>query len=108
MSKIVQNCPKLTKIDQNCPKNVQRCDYVIYEWPLRYLIAENESANEALGDDLVQDQEDCLFCVQQPDQSEKPEWIDQFDYEEGCFSCLSIQECKTFDQKGCPAACLNY
>jgi len=58
--------------------------------------------------DLNENQEDCLFCVSQDIESDRPEWLNQFDYDEGCFSCLSIQECKTFEQKGCPAACLNY
>ena len=56
----------------------------------------------------VEDQEDCLFCVQQPDQGDRPGWLDQFDYAKGCFSCLSIHECKNFDHNGCPAACLNH
>merc|ERR1719483_1361411 len=95
-------CSKAGSIANECNKETgqcyckpgligQNCDRCPPQ-SIRYLIAEHESANEALGDDLVQDQEDCLFCVQQPDQSERPEWINQFDYEEGCFSCLSIQE----------------
>ena len=64
------------------------------------------AGHEGLGD-LVEDQGDCLFCVQQPDQSDRPGWLDQFD-NQMCFPCLSIQECKNFDQNGCPAACLNY
>jgi len=58
--------------------------------------------------DFNENQEDCLFCVSQDIESDSPEWLNQFDYDEGCFSCLSIQECKTFEQKGCPAACHNY
>jgi len=58
--------------------------------------------------DFNENQEDCLFCVSQDIESDRPEWLNQFDYDEGCFSCLSIQECKTFEQKECPAACHNY
>merc|ERR1712212_332499 len=58
--------------------------------------------------DFNENQKDCLFCVSQDIESDRPEWLNQFDYDEGCFSCLSIQECKTFEQKGCPAACHNY
>jgi len=58
--------------------------------------------------DFNENQKDCLFCVPDSVENGRPEWLSQFDYDEGCFSCLSIQECKTFEQKGCPAACLNY
>jgi len=58
--------------------------------------------------DLNENQEDCIFCVSDSIENGRPEWLSQFDYDEGCFSCLSIQECKTFEQKGCPAACHNY
>merc|ERR1712142_406854 len=33
---------------------------------------------------------DSLFCVPQSVELDRPEWLNQFDYEEGCFSCLSI------------------
>jgi len=40
-------------------------------------------------------------------QYERPNWLDQFDYNEGCFSCHSIQECKTSEKIGCPSVCRN-
>jgi len=49
---------------------------------------------------------DSLFCDPQSVELDRPEWLNQFDYEEGCFSCLSIQECKIPGQKGCPTACI--
>jgi len=58
--------------------------------------------------DINENEEDCLFCVSNSVEDNRPEWLSQFDYDEGCFSCLSIQECRTFEQKGCPAACHNY
>ena len=49
---------------------------------------------------------DSLFCDPQSVELDRPEWLNQFDYEEGCFSCLSIQECKIPGQNGCPPACM--
>ena len=44
--------------------------------------------------------------VKGDDDKENQKWLYQFDYEEGCFSCLSIQECNSTDQKGCPDPCI--
>jgi len=68
---------------------------------IRYVKGDIETS-----DDFEEDQKECILCESRNIEGDRPEWLNQFDYEEGCFSCLSIQECKSIDQKGCPAACV--
>ena len=68
---------------------------------IRYVKGDIETS-----DDFKEDQKECILCESRNIEGDRPEWLNQFDYEEGCFSCLSIQECKSTDQKGCPGPCI--
>ena len=108
-------CSKSGSVGNDCDKHTGQCRCkpgVIGKkcdnCPPQSIFFANDAEDLGVVDGLFKDEEDCIFCISEPSGAEQPPWMYQFDYNEGCFSCHSIKECKYLDQKGCPSACLGF